>query len=119
VSSILASRAELLAALEAGGIRTATGGRLTAPCVLVEPGDPWSAPVRMPGRNGQWRLTLLAGKSDTEAAYAVLGEMIDLVDAAIRGLYGVQLPTWSRPLDLEFGGTVYAATIATVAYVSS
>jgi hypothetical protein len=119
VSSILVSRAALLDALAGAGVRTATGGRLTAPCVLVEPGDPWSSPARMPGRNGAWRLTALAGKADTEAAYAALGDLIDAVDAALRSLAGAQLPTWSRPLDLEYGGTVYAATSATVAFASS
>jgi hypothetical protein len=116
VSSLLDSRAGILAALAAGGVRTATTGRLTAPCVLVEPGDPWTEWTRMPGRNGRWRLTAIAGKADAEAALAALGELVDAIDAALKDLYGVALPTWTRPLDLELGGTIYAATTANVTY---
>jgi hypothetical protein len=73
----------------------------------------------MPGRNGRWRLTAIAGKADSESALAALADLVDAVDAALKGLYGIQLPQWTRPLDLELGGTIYAATSANVAYASS
>lgn len=119
MSTLLVSRGEIISALEAGGVRVAVTGRLTAPCVLIEPGDPWSEWGRMPGRNGRWRLSAIAGKADSEAALAALADLIDAIDLALKALYGIQLPQWSRPLDLELGGTIYAATFANVTYASS
>lgn len=104
--------AALLAALEAGGIRAATGGQLAAPCVLVEPGDPWSEPVRMPGRLSRWRLSAIAGAVDTSASVAELAELVDRVDAAIpRG----QAPTWGRPTVIDApDGVRRLASVATI-----
>lgn len=114
MSSLGEARARLLSALETSGVRTATGGQLSAPCVLVEPGDPWSEPVRLPGRISRWRLTAIGGRADTEGAYLSLGDLIDGCDVALRKLDGAQLPTWTRPLDYGIGGVPYAASVATV-----
>jgi hypothetical protein len=119
VPTLLESRAAIIAALEARGIRTATAGKLAAPCVLVEPGDPWSEPQRVPGRVGRWRLSAIAGRTDTEAALAALATLVDEVDAALRPLPGVQLPTWGRPFDYDVSGIKYAATVATIQYAPS
>lgn len=120
MSRLADERGAILAALEAGGIRTAIGGKLTAPCVLVEPGDPWSEPRRAPGRVGRWRLTAIAGAVDTLAAVDELADLVDRVDAALRPLDGAQLPTWARPTTTPIAdGVTRPATVATITYASS
>jgi hypothetical protein len=119
VSELLAARARLLEALETAGLRTATTGRMSAPVVLVEPGDPWSEPQRLPGRVSRWRLTAIAGRPDSEGALEELAGTIDTIDTALRTLRGCELPTWARPLDTTLEGVPYAATIATVQLPSS
>lgn len=117
MSSLLASRAKLAGTLELGGVRVGTSGRFSAPCVLLEPGDPWAEWVRMPGRVYRWRLTALGGRADSEGALAQLAELVDAIDAAMLAegaSRSTQLPTWSRPLDLMLDGVSYAATFATV-----
>jgi hypothetical protein len=112
-------RALILAALETGAVRTATAGRLAAPVVLVEPGDPWSEPARLPGRVSRWRLTAIAGRADTEQAYAELAALVDAVDAALRGLPGCSLPTWAMPRDVTLEGVPYAASLGTITYTTN
>ena len=119
MSRLVDERAAIAGALEAGGIRVATTGAIAAPCVLLEPGDPWSEPRRAPGRVGRWRLTAIAGVADTTAALGELGELVDLVDVALRRLDGAQLPTWGRPVELELAGLRRAVTVATIQYASS
>jgi hypothetical protein len=114
VSRLIEARGRLISALETNGVRTAKGGQLAAPCVLIEPGDPWTEPHRMPGRNTRWRLTAIGGKADADASYVALGDLIDGCDIALRTLDGVQLPTWTRPLDYALGGVAYAATVSTI-----
>lgn len=113
----------ILAALVAGEVRVATGGKLTAPCVLVEGGDPWSERERLSpdGRVGRWRLTAVAGAVDTDGALEELAELVDKVDAALlAGLGGAQLPAWARPSAVELGdGIRRLATISTIQYASS
>jgi hypothetical protein len=113
MSRALDDRARILAALEAGGIRTATGGTLSAPVVHVEPGDPWSEPRRMPGRVTRWRLMALSGRADTEGSFEALGELIDTIDVALR-IPGCELPTWGKPTDYTVSGVPYAGSIATI-----
>lgn len=112
MSRALDDRSRILTALEAAGVRAATTGRLAAPCVLVEPGDPWSEPRRLPGRATRWRLTALAGKPDAAGALGELGELVDRVDTALRTVAGCELPSWAKPLDNAIES--YAGTIATV-----
>jgi hypothetical protein len=117
VSRLIASRGLILEALEAAGIPAATGGRFSAPCVLVEPGDPWADVERLQGRGsrlGRWQLTAIAGRSDTDAAFTELADLVDRVDAAVLTVAGLQLPTWARPTDRQLGGASYGATVATV-----
>ena len=113
MSRTLVDRDRLIAGLEGAGIRTATGGQLSAPCVLIEPGDPWSEPRRMPGRVSRWQLAAIAGRADTTGAYAELAELIDTIDAGIRTVPGCELPTWAAPADVTLG-IPYAAAIATI-----
>jgi hypothetical protein len=119
VSELLASRTRILEALAAGGIRTATTGKLAAPCVIVEPGDPWSEPVRMPGRVARWRLTAVGGRSDSEGTLALLADLVDGANAALRTLDGCQAPTWARPFDLVLDGVTYGSSVATIQISSS
>jgi hypothetical protein len=115
MSRALDDRARILEALEAVGIRTGTTGQLSAPAVLVEPGDPWSEPRRMPGRATRWQLTALAGRADTAGAFEKLGELVDLVDAALRTVPGCELPVWAKPADYQVTGVPYAGSVATIA----
>ena len=122
MSRLVDERTAILAALEAGGIRAATGGKLAPPCVLVEPGDPWSVPERAApgGRVGRWRLTAIALAADRLAAYDELASAIEAIDAALKPLLGTQRPTWARPLETDAAGTRAAfAAIATMQYASS
>ena len=115
-------RSTILAALEAGGIRTATGGKLAAPCILLEPGDPWTEPRRAAptrGRVSRWRLSAIPAAVDTVAAIDELAGMIDEADAALRTISGLELPSWARPIEQEIAGIRRAVSIATIQYASS
>lgn len=113
-SRSLDTRARLLAALQAGGLRTATTGKFSAPVVLVEVGDPWSEPATLQGlRVTRWRLSAVVGRTDSEGAIAGLGELVDAIDAALVPA-GIQLPTWGQPFSAQLDGAAYATTVATV-----
>lgn len=116
MSRLAASRTLILDALEAGGVNAATTGKFSAPCCLVEPGDPWAGVELSLGRRrtGRWRLTLVAGKQDSEGAFEALADLVDQADTALLKVPGLELPTWARPSDYTLGGALYAATIATV-----
>jgi hypothetical protein len=119
VSRLLASRATIAAALDAGGIRNSAGGQFAAPAVLVEPGDPWAGPFGLHGRRmGRWRLTAIAGRADTAGVLETLADLVDTVDAALLTIGGAQLPTWAGPRDVSLGNVPYAASIATIELVT-
>jgi hypothetical protein len=123
VSRLADQRAALLRVLDGAGVRTATGLPLPAPCVLVEPGDPWSELVRGSagrGRVSRWRLSAVAGAADRLAAYDELADLVDRVDVGLRTLAGVELPAWARPAEQELAtGARAFATVATIQYASS
>ena len=112
----MASRTAIIGALDAGGIRTATGGKFTAPCVVVEAGDPWAAVDLSMGRRrtARWKLTAIAGRVDSEGALEALADLVDSVDAALLTIQGVQLPTWAKPFDAALGAVPYAASETTI-----
>jgi hypothetical protein len=110
MSRTMSDRAALLAAFDAAELRTATTGKLSAPCVHIEPGDPWSVPARLPGRGRRGRRSALAG----QGAYATLGDLIDGIDSALRTVPGCELPAWAKPSDYAIDGVPYAATVATI-----
>jgi hypothetical protein len=114
MSELSVARTSVIDALDAAGIRTATGGKLAAPCVLVEPGDPWTEPRRLPGRVSRWRLTIVAGTVDTTAAVDELADLVDRVDVALRTISGAQLPSWARPVEVELAGVRRGVTIGTI-----
>jgi len=114
------ARARILVALELGNVRSATTGKFAAPCVLVEPGDPWSVPDSLHGRRlTRWKLTAIAGRTDSEAAIETLCELVDATDAALLQVDGVQLPSWAQPFDALLAGVPYAASVATVQLVTA
>jgi hypothetical protein len=115
VSRLAASRDQLTDALEGSGIRTATGGRYAAPCVLVEPGEPWiDRDSPSPRVLVRWKLTAIAARTDTAAAYDELAELVDKIDAALLSLRGVSLPSWSAPRDITLGNVSHPASVAFV-----
>lgn len=114
MSALGSARAAMVAALTAGGVRVPSGLRVSAPCVMVEPGDPWTEPSRLPGRLSRWKLTAIAAAVDSDASIAELAELVDAVDTALYGLQGVQLPTWSKPADIQLEGVLRPATTAIV-----
>jgi hypothetical protein len=113
VSRLGDRQAEILAAIRAGSLRVATSGRFSAPGVILEPGDPWTEPARMPGRTARYQLTAVAGTPDSDAALGQLAEIIDAVDAALRKVDGVGLPTWSKPADRIVGEIAHAVSVGT------
>lgn len=118
-STLAESRERIRAVLEAGGVRVATTGKLAAPCVLLEAGDPWAEPNRLAGggRVYRWQLTALGGRADSDAALLELAELVDEIDAALlapAASRSLSLPTWARPTDLALGGIPYATSIATI-----
>lgn len=116
MSRLLSSRNSIVSAMHAGGVNVAVSGKFSAPCVLVEAGDPWAAvDLSLRGRRtGRWKLTAVAGRADTEGAIEKLAELVDLVDAALLAVPGVQLPTWAQPFDATLDGVHYAATSSTI-----
>ena len=117
MSTLGDARARLLTGLEAAQIRTATTAKLSAPAVLVEPGDPWTEHVTLSAgrrRVSRWQLTLVVGKADSEGAFAALAELADRIDAALKVLDGVQLPAWSAPHDYTIDGVPYPSAVATI-----
>lgn len=97
MSSLGDARARIIGALEAAELRTTTTESFAAPVVMVKPGEPWTAMQRMPGRTSRWTLMLIAGRTDTEGAFGILCELIDQIDAALRGVDGIGTATWARP----------------------
>jgi len=120
VSRLLASRAVILAAFDAASIAHATTGKWSGPCVLIEPGDPWAGVELSLGakRTGRWRLTLIAARADSAGALEILADFVDTVDVALLTVAGLQLPTWTRPFDTDYGGAKYAATTATIQLIT-
>jgi hypothetical protein len=115
MSRLGATREALAAALEGSGVRTATGGRFAAPCILIEPGEPWIDRESPSNRlRVRWRLTAIAGRSDTAAAYDGLADLIDLVDTALLSLRGVSLPSWGAPHDQQLGNVAHPVSVGTV-----
>lgn len=123
MSRLVDDRTVILEALEAGGITVSpVGGQVAAPCVLVEPGDPWCEPryaSRIRGRVSRWRLQAVAGAADTLAGYDELAELVDQIDAALR-IDGVSSPTWAGPAVRELeDGVRRRSTIGTIEYATS
>lgn len=119
MSRLLDARDAILTALEVAGLKAFTTGRLTAPCILVEPGDPWSGPSQLRGggrRLTRWQLTAIAGKANSAGAYAALATLVDGVDTALLDLRDCQLPVWAQPHDYLLGSVPYAASVATIEY---
>ena len=114
-SRVMRARARLADALEGSGVRTALGGRFAAPCVLIEPGEPWVSRERASSSlEVHWKLTAIAGRTDTGAAYDALGALIDEVDRALLSLRGVSLPSWGAPHNVDLGNVSHAASTGVV-----
>jgi hypothetical protein len=117
------ARAELLAALEAAGVRAFYGmGTFAAPCARIFPSEPWvEVSGRFNGRRTQtWEVWAVAGRTDSMATFDELESMVVSIDSAIDALQSWSHPTWRRPAVTDMGGTKYFAcrgTIETIAEV--
>lgn len=120
MNRLIASRQLILDALEAAKITHSVTAKWSAPCVLVEPGEPWASVDLSLGakRTGRWRLTLVAGRADTAGIMDSLANLVDVVDKALLTIPGVQLPTWQRPFDIVLSGNSYAGTSATIQLIT-
>ena len=115
MSRLLDARARLADALTGSGVSVAFGGRFAAPCVLIEPGEPWISRERASRPlESRWKCTAIAGRSDTLAAYDELGAMIDEIDRALLSIRGVSLPSWGAPHDVTLGNVSHPASTAFV-----
>jgi len=115
MSRLKDARDRLADALTGSGIRTAFGGRFAAPCILLEPAEPWIDRATVSPRViVRWKLTAIARPADTEAAYDELADMIDATDAALLSLRGVSLPPWGAPHDLTLGNVAHPAATGVV-----
>lgn len=109
---------ELRDALTDAGVRVATPGSATPPCVLVGgPTGTWFDLSRV--RTGvpiTWRVLLVAGSWDDAAALAQLVALADLVAYTLHGLPGWRLGDVGRFGSLELAGARYLAAdlVATV-----
>jgi hypothetical protein len=115
VSRLLNARARLADALTGSGVSVTFGGRFAAPAVLVEPGEPWVSRERSSRPlESRWKVTAIAGRSDTAGAYDELGDMIDAIDHALLSIRGVSLPSWGAPHDVTLGNVAHPASTASV-----
>lgn len=118
MSRLSSSKSAIVAALS-GTLTVATTGKFSAPCVLIEPGDPWASADNLGKRRiARWRLTLVAGRADTDGIHDTLATMIDTVDTALLTIPGLQLPNWGRPFDGQLDGVTYAVTLATIQHIT-
>lgn len=115
VSRLIDARTRIADALDGSGVRVAFGGRFAAPCALLEPAEPW-VDRATPSRNlrTRWRITAIAGRSDTAGAYDELADMVDGIDAALLSLRGASLPTWGAPHDVTLGNVAHPASVGTI-----
>lgn len=108
---IAASRAELVAALEAAGVRVpAPGDPLIVPGAWVRAGEPWLAPwsVGPPGsRLARWSVLLIAGRADSTAAQTELEALAGAALPALDELARWSAPTAARAVSAEIFGTAY------------
>lgn len=115
MSRLSDARDVLADALTGSGIRIAYGGRFAAPCLLLEPADPWIDRATVSPRViTRWKVTAIANAADTEAAYDGLGDLIDATDKALLSLRGVSLPPWGAPHDLTLGNVAHPAAVGIV-----
>jgi len=115
MSRLADARERLATALDGSGVRTAVGGRFAAPCVLIEPAEPWidrATPSRV--LLVRWQLTAIARRTDTAAAYDELAQLIDATDLALLSLRGVSLPSWGAPHDVTLGNVAHPASVGVV-----
>jgi hypothetical protein len=114
---LLTTRAELVAMLEAAGIRTheVTDGRVATPCVLVDPGAPWSTRAAMVAgaREVRWRVTVLAARIDNAASLDLLADTVDAVCRVLDSSRDWGSDDVASVRALELGGATYLAADVT------
>ena len=110
--TLKSARAELLAALDAAGIRVYYGmGTFQSPCARIFPAEPWIDESGMLGgrRSQHWEVWAVAGKSDAIANYDELEDLVQRINDALVALSGWSHPAWRRPAVTDMGGTKYLA----------
>lgn len=117
-SAIAASLAELEDALADGGIRVAPRpGQIAAPCAIVAgPLGTWAGLAQLgAGRIAlTWRILLIAGLADNDAARDQLVTIAGMTIDVLRALPGYQLADLGRFGRIELGGGIYLAADVTV-----
>lgn len=117
---IAESRAAVVAALAAVGLRTAAvGDRIVSPVALVEPGDPWVEPAAMSGqRTVRWRVHLISGLADQPAQADQTDALAELANRAFAGAptNGLSAASIAQPAVLTLAGISYLATRADVTH---
>lgn len=106
-----ASRSELEAALQNGGVRVLPAGQASPPSVFIIPGTPWVEPSVLGGSKQlvRWEIMCVVSAASS-VAIADQENLAGLVDAACRTLkqpWG--LPTFNTPGFLLLGGLPYIA----------
>lgn len=105
-----ATRAQLVAALEAAGLGVAlAGGKWAAPVALVGTDDPWLVPVAIARgyRTVRYAVDLIAGRADQARTWTDLAGMAEAAVNAIDGLPGWSAPTVAAGRSIETAGAVY------------
>lgn len=115
---ITESRAAVVAALTAVGLRAAVvGDKIVSPVALVEPGDPWVEPAGMSRhRVIRWRVHLISGRADQPAQAAETDSLAELADKAFAGApaAGLSAATIAQPAVVTIAGIGYLSTRADV-----
>jgi hypothetical protein len=108
---ILASRAELVAALAAAGIRhPGAGDPLIVPGAWIRPAEPWLAPHSVGpfgSRLARWSVLLIAGAADQTSSLEQLVELTDRGIPALDRLARWSVATAARAVGADLFGTLY------------
>jgi hypothetical protein len=112
--TITEARAELEAAIAAGGLRVAppAAGRLALPAVVVTGGEPWLAPAQLGA--GRYQLALEAVGLVGGASDPIVMADLERMALQLAAIVNAHVPPWTfpvihRPGRTEAGGQLYTS----------
>jgi hypothetical protein len=117
IATTYAALRELVAdALPGVEVPSSPGARWIAPAAVIAPAADWitSSTVVAGARTVRWRIVLVSGRVDMDAALEELSELVDVLTAALDRDRSWSGPEWSGPAALTAGGVDYLSTEATV-----